>query len=286
MDAARFSILMGNSPFVVIAKDKNVVAETEDQLISAARDAVSQCNWVVGECAQKWTKKYARGRTDGDFGAMVGLSGDQIYQRRRVWEVFGESHADYEKLKWSFFYVALNWDDAGECLNWANENEATVAELRAWRRARNGEDLTADPEPEPYSEWAAPLIDTSQMPLSTVMDPSAFVPFGEGERAGLGGQGSEVSTMNAAARDAEYSPFRPGAASPAPGEQAAEVALLERSDPTPEQIWKRTVSMLERLNRSLSRSVLTSYDDLPEKQQDRLRTAYNELQEKLGDLIS
>ena len=82
-----------------------------------ARDAVSQCNWVVGECASKWTQRYAKNRTDGDFGQMVGLSGDQIFQRRRVWEAFGEDHQKYGSLKWSFFYVALNWDDAEDCLH-------------------------------------------------------------------------------------------------------------------------------------------------------------------------
>ena len=123
-----------------------MVAESEEHLISVARDAVSQCNWVVGECATKWTKKYAKGRTDADFGQMVGLSGDQIYQRRRVWETFGKSVTNYTNLKWSFFYVALNWDDATKCLNWADENEATVAEMRAWRRAQNGEDLFSEPE--------------------------------------------------------------------------------------------------------------------------------------------
>ena len=115
-----------------------MVTESEENLISVARNAVSQCNWVVGECAANWTQKYARGRTDADFGQMVGLSGDQIYQRRRVWEAFGNSYEKYTNLKWSFFYVALNWEDATKSLNWADENEATVAEMRAWRRAQNG----------------------------------------------------------------------------------------------------------------------------------------------------
>ena len=57
---------------------------------------------------------------------MIGLSGDQVYQRRRVWEAFADVHQDYATLKWSHFYVALNWDDASECLQWANEMEATV----------------------------------------------------------------------------------------------------------------------------------------------------------------
>ncbi|MCA9118454.1 MAG: hypothetical protein KDA79_25490, partial [Planctomycetaceae bacterium] len=131
------------------------MASSEEKLISVARDAVSQCNWVVGECATQWTQKYARGRTDNDFGQMVGLSGDQIYQRRRVWVQFGEMHKQFPNLKWSFFYVALNWDDAEECLSWANDTSATVAEMRAWRRARLGGDLNSEPDDLNYSEWAA-----------------------------------------------------------------------------------------------------------------------------------
>src|SRR6266403_2119130 len=53
------------------------VEESEEQLVSRAQDAVSQCRWVVGECAARWTERYARGRTDGDFAALIGLSGDQ-----------------------------------------------------------------------------------------------------------------------------------------------------------------------------------------------------------------
>lgn len=262
------------------------MSESEEQLISVARDAVSQCNWVVGECACKWTKKYARGRTDADFGQMVGLSGDQIYQRRRVWEQFGSTHSNYQNLKWSFFYVALNWEDGAKCLNWADENEATVAEMRAWRRAQNGEDLYAEPE-EAYSEWAAPLVmDTSDMPLSTVQDPAGFLPPGQGTRAGTAYAGTGAETMAAAAREAgEYAPFRTGATAPAPGEQPAEVAVLERPDPTPDQIWKRAVSMLERLNKSLNTAALKAYQDQPEKLRNRMAKALDEIQDKLAEVV-
>jgi hypothetical protein len=266
--------------------ESKVVSETEEHLITVAREAVSQCNWVVGECASQWTKKYARGRTDGDFGQMVGLSGDQIYQRRRVWEAFGKSYEKCANLKWSFFYVALNWEDATKCLNWADENEATVAEMRAWRRSQNGEDLFAEPE-EAYSEWAAPLVmDTSGMPLSTVQDPAEFVPAGEGDRAGMAYAGGDAETMAAAARESgEYTPFRSGAGAAAPGEQAAEVALLERPDPTPDQVWKRTVSMLERMNKSLTSKVMKELDKQPEKIKKRVVAAFGELQDKLSELV-
>lgn len=262
------------------------MAETEEKLISVARDAVSQCNWVVGECASEWTQKYARGRTDHDFGQMVGLSGDQIYQRRRVWMKFGESYREYPNLKWSFFYVTLNWDDSEECLSWANDTSATVAEMRAWRRARHGEDLNADAD-ESYSEWAAPLIvDSATTPLTAVMDPSEFVRSGQGERAGAGGSGTELETMSGAAREGgDYSPFRPGAASPAPAEQEAETAVLERPTPHPDQVWRRTAGLLERLEKSLTAEVIRAFDDQPDKLQDRLAAAFEQLKVKMRKVL-
>lgn len=262
------------------------MAESEEKLISVARDAVSQCNWVVGECASKWTQKYARGRTDHDFGQMVGLSGDQIYQRRRVWTKFGDTCNDYPNLKWSFFYVTLNWDDAEECLSWANDTSATVAEMRAWRRARHGEDLNEEPE-ETYSEWAAPLIvDSATTPLTAVMDPAEFVPSGEGDRAGMGAATSEAETMAGAAREnSDYSPFRSGAAAPAPGEQEAEVAVLERPTPHPDQIWKRAGGLLERLEASLTDEVIRAFDEQPEKVQDRVASAFDKLKMTLRKVL-
>ncbi|MBX3438790.1 MAG: hypothetical protein KF861_14950, partial [Planctomycetaceae bacterium] len=116
--------------------------ETEEDLIQRAQEALNQCNWVIGECAAAWTERYARGRTDADFGSRIGLSSDQVYQRRRVWETFGDVRSEYPRLKWSHFYAALNWDDAAECLGWAEEMQATIAEMKAWRRAQHGEDLT------------------------------------------------------------------------------------------------------------------------------------------------
>lgn len=116
---------------------------TEAELIQAAQAALSSCNWTVGECAAEWCKKYSKGRTDADFGNLVGLSGDQVFQRRRVWETFADVYESYGNLKWSHFFVALTWEDSAECLAWADEQAATVAEMKAWRRMQHGEDLLA-----------------------------------------------------------------------------------------------------------------------------------------------
>lgn len=114
----------------------------EEQLIEAAQRALSSCNWSIGKYASEWTERFSRGRTDAEFGASIGMSGDQVRQRRATYQRFGGISDTYPNLKWSHFYIALTWEDATECLQWANEIEATVAEMKAWRRAKNGEDLT------------------------------------------------------------------------------------------------------------------------------------------------
>ncbi len=107
--------------------------ETEELLISKAREAVSQCNWVVGECAANWTQRYARGRTDAEFGQMVGLSGDQIFQRRRVWEAFGNAHEKFPALKvWPFDMPLAKLDQ--EALS---DTRVVVAEVLTTLNATN-----------------------------------------------------------------------------------------------------------------------------------------------------
>jgi hypothetical protein len=267
-------------------KNLSEVTESEDELISRAQNAVSQCNWSVGECAFKWTQKYARGRTDADFGALVGMSPDQVFQRRRVWETFADVHAVYGGLKWSHFYAALNWDDAPECLQWAEENQATVAEMKAWRRASRGEDLTIDAADE---EWGVAYVPSEPV---AVKDPAEF---GESERRGRSGRGdgnserSVTETVAGVARDSGngdsgYAPFRSGAGSPAPKETET-VATEPRPHVTPEQLITRMSGTLERINEALTPEVLKAFKTLPEKKRTRFLKAVSELSTKTARLI-
>ena len=120
--------------------------DPEEDLIQATKQAVSESNWSIGESASIWMQRHARGRTDVDFGLLTGLGGDHVYQCRRVWEAFSDVRSRFAVLKWSHFYAALNWDDAAENLEWASDVDATVAEMKAWRRATRGEDLVATSE--------------------------------------------------------------------------------------------------------------------------------------------
>lgn len=273
-------------------QSQSEIRETEEELILSAQNAVSRCNWVIGECGFKWTKKYAKGRTDADFAALVGLSGDQVYQRRRVWETFSDVRDQYPSLKWSHFYVAMSWDDAPECLNWSEENEATVAEMKAWRRSVRGEDLTQEAAPD---DWAGdPAVSFVPSEPTPVRDPESFGGTGgqpSGNRPQSGSGVRENSELVAGvARESEppddgYTPYRSGAASPAPKEGTADVAVAEKPQPTADQLIKRMTSTLERINKAFTPELTKGFRKLPEKQRDRFIKAVGELSSKAAELM-
>ena len=230
----------------------------------------------------------ARGRTDADFGLLVGLSGDQIYQRRRVWETFSDVRPQFASLKWSHFYSALNWDDASDCLQWAEETQATVAEMKAWRRALRGEDLASEPE---AAEPAGGPISYLSGERAFVQDPSHFSMGAEGtRRSGFPSEAgeSDPARMAALARELDplggdnYAPYHAGAIHPPTTEVAERPTQVEAI--TPEQLAKRLCSTIERCNKALSDEILEQLDKLPGKLLQRLLTATEELHEKLAAL--
>lgn len=118
------------SPFLKTADD------AEYQLVQTAHKAANAPNWVIGECASRWFHGYARGRTDAAFAEMIEQGEDKVFQCRRVWEQFGSIYAGFEHLTWSHFRAALQWEDAGEFLDWAEDTEASVKEMIAYRSVR------------------------------------------------------------------------------------------------------------------------------------------------------
>ena len=253
---------------------------TEDQLVTRAQEALSSCNWVIGECASEWTQRYSRGRTDADFGAMIGLSGDQVYQRRRVWETFADVHTDYPTLKWSHFYVSLNWDDASECLQWANEIEATVAEMKAWRRSQHGEDLTEPAAEEAPFDVVPEYLQVGESMMREVADV-------DDERAALVGAGASSSseraeTVSSAAREAgnsDYAPFGQGARGEAPSDDKE-----EKTGPTSEEIYKRACSSIEKVVVALTPEMIEDFREMPLDLQQRFINAIKNLQSRTAGL--
>lgn len=265
-----------------------VTDETEEALVQTAQRAISQCRWIVGECASKWTQRHARGRTDADFGALVGLTGDQIYQRRRVWETFSDVREQFGALKWSHFYASLNWDDAADCLQWAEETQSTVAEMKAWRRALRGEDLTS--EPEAVEPEASGYVSYLSGERALVQDPANFVQGADGSRrpgGGLSAESNDPALVAALARELDplgdnYAPFHSGAIQPPAKESSQRPATAEAL--SPEQLAKRLCSTVERCNKALTDEMLKQLNKLPAKLCQRLVAAVGELQEKVSEL--
>lgn len=248
--------------------------ESEEQLIQRAQAALSRCNWEIGECAALWTKKYARGRTDADFGALIGLSGDQVYQRRRVWETFADVHETYPGLKWSHFYAAINWADASECLQWANDLGATVAEMKAWRRTQHGDDLSQpadDQEEAPFgADEEPPFLEITTGMVADV----AGITNGGGRPGGSGGGGEREAVVSGVARESDsgaYAPFGKHARGPAPGEARESAAA------PPLAVLKRMTSTLEKVDAALTPSIVEVFPEAPIELQQRFLSALENL---------
>lgn len=148
---------MAQTAFVERAQSQDAVCM---RIIEDCRKSLETCNWKLGELASEWVQ--VTKKTDGELGEKIGFSRKQVQQRRSVWERWGHVKFDAGQrawqlgLEWSHFRAAVGWDDADECLQWAIDACANVAEMIAWRRAQRGEDLfnglVADTDVVPDSE--------------------------------------------------------------------------------------------------------------------------------------
>ena len=217
-----------------------------------------------------------------------------------MYETFGDVPDRSPALKWSHFYTALNWDDAAECLAWADENEATVAEMRAFRRALHGEDLSeANAEAPPADDFAGdPHVIRLSGERTAVRDPDEYAGGGAGETASgerppwdEDGEASDrPQTLAAAARQFgpehsgkdgggdDYAPFRPGAMS-VPGEGPGDDAA-DRADATAARVAKA----LSRLDATLTEEVIASFRGLTGERRDDLAAAAQAVLGKVTEL--
>ena len=106
---------------------------------------ISQTNWEKGRIISQWRKALI----DGGAAAMQfsdqawvrrvgGVTAPHVGRLRRVHDRFGEDHASYEKLYWTHFLAALDWDDAAMWLQGANDAGWSISEMRAERARVTG----------------------------------------------------------------------------------------------------------------------------------------------------
>ena len=250
--------------------------DTEATLVARAQAAVSRCNWEVGECAAVWTKRFARGRTDADFATLVNLSADQIYQRRRVWESFADVHQNYPTLKWSHFYAALNWDDSAECLQWAEDVQAGVAEMKAWRRAQRGEDLDSNSVDEAIGGLPTePALAREAAPFD---HSSSFSVSANNSDDGDSESNSTLTNRIPSANNDDYAPYKADATSVPPRESGDRPVL------STEQIAKRLTTTIERCQVLITADFIRDFAELPDKVRKRFLKAAEQLAEKIEEL--
>lgn len=143
--------------------------DADYELVERAQNALSNCNWTVGECAAKWVKPYSPGRTDADFGEIIGLSQQRVNEARRVYERFKDLPFSGE-LDWSHFIKALPWDDAYEYLAEAAKDGNTATGMVALRRARNPD---SDVQPQSIVKPTPPDFPEGESTLDTETAASA-----------------------------------------------------------------------------------------------------------------
>lgn len=200
---------------LIPASEAGKVAESE--LILRAQIITNGSAWVVGQCASIWCERFAKGRTDEDFAKLIGMSRQQVNNRRRVYERFCSISSKLPSLTFWHFATAIAWDDAEACLEWAEENSTpldlvSIEEMRSYRCKVLGHEESTNFADEPLAEEPEPDLPASE----TKTKPDQL----EHDRDPAEQSGSETTTPP------EYTPFRSEAKTP--HEQLSDQSAADR----------------------------------------------------------
>ena len=179
-------------------------------------------------------------------------------------------------MKWSHFYAAINWDDAAECLQWADDVQAGVAEMKAWRRAQRGEDLNTPAMDDALDGLPTePALAREAAPS----DPqSSFSVSANNPANGDSDTNPALANRLSSGTGDDYAPFNANAMS-VPGREQGERPVLST-----EQIAKRFTTTIERCVNLITPQFLEEFAELPDKVRKRLIKAVEQLAEKVDEL--
>jgi hypothetical protein len=143
-----------NNTSISVAHDE----QSQQHLVQAGREIESRSTddkWDLGRVASVFVTDCKHG-SDQQLADLIGSQQQRVNECRRVFEE-RQSYRSSGKLTWTHLRVSLAWDNGDDCLDWAESTCANVAEMKAWRRAMRGEDLSADtPEPVKAPSQQAP----------------------------------------------------------------------------------------------------------------------------------
>ena len=130
------------------------ISEPSSPFIGQWHTIVSQSNWEKGAIILQWRQQLqdagvaARLWSDPAWSRMVGeVTPQHVGRLRRVSQRFGEVQGDYDRLYWSHFLAALDWDDAEMWLEGAVQNKWSVSKMRYQRWETMGAVEADRPDP-------------------------------------------------------------------------------------------------------------------------------------------
>jgi len=101
---------------------------------------ISTTNWEKGKIICAWRESLeisgaeAIESSDEAWSQMVGgVTPQHVGRLRRTYTRFGHVFAEYERIYWSHFYAALDWDDAEMWLEGAVQSKWSVSKMRQQR---------------------------------------------------------------------------------------------------------------------------------------------------------
>lgn len=128
-----------------IASQENSLAETEldaasHPFVGQWNQLVSTTNWEKGRIIADWREALIDAQapaveySDEAWSIRVGnVTGQHVGRLRRVYQRFGSVSEQYDRLFWSHFQAALDWEDAEMWLEGGVQNSWSVSQMRRTR---------------------------------------------------------------------------------------------------------------------------------------------------------
>lgn len=98
---------------------------------------VTTTNWEKGRIIHQWREAMiASGVPVTEYSdeawarRVSGVTGQHVGRLRRVYQKFGDAYQSYDGLYWSHFQAVLDWEDAEQWLNQAQQRAWSVSQMR------------------------------------------------------------------------------------------------------------------------------------------------------------
>jgi hypothetical protein len=139
----------------MVTAEVDTFQETSAQFVGRWNHLISTSNWEKGRIISQWRASLSdAGAPAADYADDVwakrvgGVSPQHVGRLRRVFDRFDEVRGDYEKLYWSHFHAAVDWEDAEMWLEGGVQNGWSVKQMMNQRWETLGSPADSEPTDE------------------------------------------------------------------------------------------------------------------------------------------